>query len=166
MVVFDGFLYLDHSWGNTSVANPLVNSESCHAGVLNWAIWEYGNTAILLVELAQYGKFLYWASFTGHIFSRIAQLSTLAWQLLRFTRKYTLTGRIYYSRLRLNFIVCPNSSRNTDILNYKSSIDLPGRSILEELILRIASTAGKYGKILPNRLSILSQIGFFNAFLA
>ena len=54
--------------------------------------------------------------------------------------------------LRLYFIVFPDSSHYTDILNYKSSIDLPGRSILEELILRIASTAGQYGIILPSRL--------------
>ena len=52
--------------------------------------------------------------------------------------------------LRLYFIVIPDSSHNTDILNYKSSIELPGRSILEELIFRIAPTAGQYGKILPS----------------
>ena len=36
------------------------------------------------------------------------------------------------------------------------------RSILEQLILRIAPSAGQYGKIWPSRLSILSQIVFFN----
>ena len=54
--------------------------------------------------------------------------------------------------LRLYFIVYPDSIHNTDILNYKSSIDIPGRSILEELILCIASTTGQYGKILPRKL--------------
>ena len=44
------------------------------------------------------------------------------------------------------------SGHNTDIFNYKYSIDLPGISILEELILRTASTAGLYKKILPSRL--------------
>ena len=44
-------------------------------------------------------------------------------------------------------------SHSTDILNYNSSIDLPGRSILEELILHIAPTAGQYGKLLPSRLN-------------
>ena len=38
-------------------------------------------------------------------------------------------------------------TRATAILIYKSSIDLPGISILEELILRIALIAGQYGKI-------------------
>ena len=71
----------------------LVNLKSCHARVLNWAIREN----IHPVELAQYGIFPYWASSTGRIFSRIAQLRTLALQLLRFTRKYTLSRRIYSS---------------------------------------------------------------------
>ena len=51
-------------------------------------------------------------------------------------------------------------SPNTDILNYKFSIDLPGRSILEELILRIASTTGQYGKILPSRLNNTGELNF------
>ena len=55
--------------------------------------------------------------------------------------------------LRLYFIAFPDWNQNTDILNYKSSIDLPGISVLEELILHIALTAGQYGKILPSRLS-------------
>ena len=50
-------------------------------------------------------------------------------------------------------ILFPDSSHNTDILNYKASIDLPGRSILEEFILCITLTAGQYRKILPSRLS-------------
>ena len=62
--------------------------------------------------------------------------------------------------LRLYFIVCPDSSYNTDILNYKSSIDHPGRSILEESILHIAPTAGQYGKISPNRLSNVGELNF------
>ena len=43
---------------------------------------------------------------------------------------------------RLYFIVFPDLSHYTDILNYKSSIDLHRISILEVVILRIASTAG------------------------
>ena len=44
--------------------------------------------------------------------------------------------------LRLYFTAYPDLSHNTDILNYNSSIVLPGRAILEELILRIALAAG------------------------
>ena len=55
----------------------LVNFKSCHARVLNWAIREN----VRPVELAQYGIFLYWASSTGRILSRIAKLRTLLWQL-------------------------------------------------------------------------------------
>ena len=62
--------------------------------------------------------------------------------------------------LRLYFIVYRDSSHITDILNYKSSIDLPGKSILEKLILRIAFTAGQYGKILPSRLSNAKELNF------
>ena len=62
--------------------------------------------------------------------------------------------------IRLYFIVFPDSSHITDILNYKSSINLPGISILEELILRIALIAGKYGKILPSRLSYTGEVNF------
>ena len=62
--------------------------------------------------------------------------------------------------LRLYFIVFPDLSHNTDILNYKSSIDLPGRSILEELILRIALTAGQFGKILASKLSNTGELNF------
>ena len=62
--------------------------------------------------------------------------------------------------LRLYFIVYPDSSHNTDILNYNSSTDLPGISILEELILRIASTAGQYGKILHSRFSNIGELNF------
>ena len=43
--------------------------------------------------------------------------------------------------LRLYFIVYRDSSHITDILNYKSSIDLPVKSILEKLILCIAVRA-------------------------
>ena len=62
--------------------------------------------------------------------------------------------------LMLYFIVFPDSNHNTDILSYKSSIDLPGRSILEELIVRSALTAGQYGKILPSRLSNTGEVNF------
>ena len=62
------------------------------------------------------------------------------------------------------YLVLPSrifdSSHNTAIFNYKSSTDLPWRSILEELILRIASTAGQWGKILPSRLSITGELNF------
>ena len=50
-------------------------------------------------------------------------------------------------------------SHNTDILNYNSIINLPGKSTLEELILRIAPPAGQYGKIL---YSIWSNTGGLN----
>ena len=61
--------------------------------------------------------------------------------------------------LRLYFTLYPDLSHNTDILNYDSSIVLPGRAILEDLILRIALAAGAI-------FSILFQIGSFVAFLA
>ena len=77
------------------MAHPLVNSQSCHARVVNWVIREN----IRPVELAQYGKILYWASSTGCIFSRIAQLRTLVWQLLIFTRKYTLYSIVRWLRM-------------------------------------------------------------------
>ena len=65
-----------------------------------------------------------------------------------------------FPRLRLYFITFPDSRHNTDILNYKSSMALPGRSILEELTLHIASTAGQYWKILPNRLCNTEELNF------
>ena len=37
----------------------------------------------------------YWASSTGQIFSCIANLRTLAWQLQKFTKKYTLSRKAY-----------------------------------------------------------------------
>ena len=58
--------------------------------------------------------------------------------------------------LRLYF----NLFHNTDILNHKSSIDLSGRSILEEFVLHNAPTAGKYGKILSSRLSNTGELYF------
>ena len=42
----------------------------------------------------------------------------------------------------LYFTVYPNSSHNTDILDYNSSIVLPGRAILEKLFLCIALAVG------------------------
>ena len=39
-VWFNGFLYLDNSFGKTLMAHPLVNSQSWHARVLNWTIQE------------------------------------------------------------------------------------------------------------------------------
>ena len=52
--------------------------------------------------------------------------------------------------LRLYFTVYPDLSHNTDILNYNLSIVLPGRAVLEELILRIALAAWAiFSSILP-----------------
>ena len=42
--------------GETLAAHPLVNYQSCHARVLNWAIREN----ISPVELVQYGYIPYW----------------------------------------------------------------------------------------------------------
>ena len=50
-----------------------------------------------------------------------------------------------FSKLRLYFTVIPNLSRNMDIINKKkktSSIVLPGRAMLEELIFSIGLAAG------------------------
>ena len=55
-------------------------------------------------------------------------------------------------------IVFPDSNHSTDILNYKFSIDLLGRSILAEMILRIAWTAGQYGKMLTSRMSNTGEL--------
>ena len=60
---------------------------------------------------------------------------------------------------RLYFIVFPDSSHITDILNC-NSIDHPGGSILEELILRISPTDGQYEKILISRLSNTKELNF------
>ena len=57
------------------------NLKSCHPRVLNWAIQEHTHP----VEQAQYRIFPYWASSTGHVFLRNAQLMTLAFQLWKFT---------------------------------------------------------------------------------
>ena len=57
-------------------------------------------------------------------------------------------------------MVFPDSNHKTDILNYISSFDHPGRSVLEELILRIALTAGQYGKILPSGLSNAGKLNY------
>ena len=62
--------------------------------------------------------------------------------------------------LGLYFIEFPDLSHNTDILNYISSIALPGSSIWEELNLCIAPTAGPYGKILASRLSNTVEVNF------
>ena len=69
-------------------------------------------------------------------------------------------ARAISTGLRLYFVVFPDSSHNTDILNYKSSINLPVRSILEESILRIALTAGQYMKIVPSRFSNTEELSF------
>ena len=69
-------------------------------------------------------------------------------------------GEGYTMKYSLYFVVFPDSSHNTNILNYISSIDLPERSILKDLNLRIASTAGQYGKILPSRLSNTWEVNF------
>ena len=61
---------------------------------------------------------------------------------------------------RLYFLVFPDSCHNTDILNYNSSISLPERSMLEELILCKTPTAGQYRKLLPSRLSNPGEFNF------
>ena len=69
--------------------------------------------------------------------------------------KYSLRPREIprgFSRAQAFFIVFPDSSNNADILNYNSIIHLPGRSVLEELILCIAMSTGQYGKILASCL--------------
>ena len=66
-----------------------------------------------------------------------------------------------FPKLSLYFIVFPDSSHNTYILNYKSSIDLSVRLILEKLILRIAPTAGQYRKILPTNIDICQKTSHF-----
>ena len=61
--------------------------------------------------------------------------------------------------LRLYFTVYPDSSHNTDIVNYNSSIFLPGRAILEELILSIALTDGAIFQYTPSSTgSVLENI--------
>ena len=101
--IFDGLLHLDKSLGKNSVVHPL-RAEGCYTRVLSWARREKKRP----VELAKYGKIPYLASFTGHIFSSIAQLRPLVWQLLRFTKKYTFSRRIYYSIAKWNDkLFCP-----------------------------------------------------------
>ena len=58
-----------------------------------------------------------------------------------YTVKYSLRPR-EIPRAKLYFTVYPDLSHNKDILNYNSSIVLPGRAISEELILRNALAAG------------------------
>ena len=59
----------------------------------------------------------------------------------------------------LYFTVYPNSSHNTEILDYKSSIVLPGRAILNELILRITLAAGAiFSSKLPALLRVYWKI--------
>ena len=56
---------------------------------------------------------------------------------------------------RLYFTVYPDSSHNTEILNYNSSFVLPERAILKELILRITLAAGAiFFSILPALLVV------------
>ena len=62
-------------------------------------------------------------------------------------------------RLKLYFTVYPSSCHNADILNYNSSIVLPGRAIFEELILCIALAAWTiFSNILPAPLGIYCKI--------
>ena len=65
-----------------------------------------------------------------------------------------------FPRAQAIFIVFSDSSNNADIINYNSSIDPPGRSIFEELILRIALSTGQYGKILPSWLRNMEELNF------
>ena len=60
--------------------------------------------------------------------------------------------------LMLYFTVYPDLTHNTDI-NNNSSIVLPGREILEELIFRIATAAGaKFFSLLPALLGAYWKI--------
>ena len=83
-------------------------------------------------ELAQYGKLLYWASSTGRIFSRIDQFRTLAWQLLRFTRKYTMSRRIY------SFIIF-----NNPLLDDCPRTKDPNGNLLMHILGTFKETSGK-----------------------
>ena len=72
-------------------------------------------------------------------------VSVLWWEQ-GYTMKYSLSTREIprgFSRAQDFFIVFADSSNTTDILNYNSSIDLPGRSVLKELILRIDLSTGQ-----------------------
>ena len=61
--------------------------------------------------------------------------------------------------LRLLFTVFLDLSNNTDILNYNSRIVIPGRAILEKLILRIAMAAGAiFSSIFPALLGVYWKI--------
>ena len=86
------------------------------------------------------------------------QRRDIRWNIARDRGKSQGRSPRNFSMLMLHFIVYPNSSHNTDILNCNSSIKLPGRSILEELIPRIAPTTGQYGQILPSRLSNTGEL--------
>ena len=95
----------------------LVNLKNSHTRVLNWAICEN----IHPVELAQYWIFPYWASSTGRIFSRIAQLRTLALQLSWFNRgcatkvfPHELSKYKNRSNMAENFSMCHMLCRNVD----------------------------------------------------
>ena len=96
-----------------------------------------------------------------HLISFPYTVSVL-WQEEGYTMKYSLRKILRakpkgFPKLSLYFIVFPDSSHNTYILNYKSSIDLSVRLLLEELILRIAPTAGQYKKILPTNIDICKK---------
>ena len=69
-------------------------------------------------------------------------------------------ARVISRGLRLYFFVFPDLSQNTEILNFNSNIGLSGRSIMEELILHIARTAGQYGKVSPSRLNNTREVYF------
>ena len=59
------------------------------------AMFKIANKPKLSIEILI--KISKWASSTECIFSHIAKLRTLAWQLLGFTRIYTLSPRMYLS---------------------------------------------------------------------
>ena len=60
--------------------------------------------------------------------------------------------------LKLYFIVYPDLSHNTDILNYNSSIFLPGDQYWKIWFSVFAPTAGQYRKIFPSRLSNTGEL--------
>ena len=86
---------------------------------------------------------------------RLSKLVSVLWREDGYTMKYSLSPRdfprVYAIFHRISWL---------DIIKYKSSIDLAGRSILKELIFCIPSTAGPYGKILSSILSNTGDLKF------
>ena len=62
--------------------------------------------------------------------------------------------------LRLYFIVYPDSSQNTDIFNYNSSIFLPGDQYGKSWFSVLLQQLGTTGKLLPSILSNTGRLNF------